>query len=113
MALRKHMRDACQVGAFVAVLTGVEPVEDWTYATETRCRFERVATRETIDGDKHSLTGVQIVLPIGQSVTGSSRIKLTKRNGGAVTEYYDVVGDPHYTNDNRSIVCDCKSVEVA
>ena len=67
-----------------------------------------------INGDKHSITGIQIYLPIGQLVTQSSRIKLTKRNNAtlATVEYYDLVGDPYFLPDNKTIVCDCQSVEV-
>lgn len=115
MAPRKHMRDLCQIGTFDTVTTGPEPTEAWTYASEGRCRFDRVNTRETVDGDKHSMTNVRIHLPIGVTITGSSRIKLTRRNGATLgtPEYYDVVGDPWYARDNRSIICDCISAEIA
>lgn len=112
MAPRRHMRDACQIGTRDTVTSGPEPTESWTYAAEIRCRFVRTATREVLDGDAHGLSDVKIHMPAGNTVSDSTQIKLTKRNNATLgtPEYFRVMGEPWYLDNNRSIVCNCVSV---
>lgn len=112
MPPRLHMRDACQIGSRDAVTTGPEPTEAWTYGSAIRCRFARVSTREVVEGDVHEKTNVTITIPAGETVDDATRIKLTKRNRATLgtPEYFDVIGKPHYSQDNRCIVLDCVSV---
>ncbi len=112
MAPRLHMRDRCEVGTYDTDTTGPEPGESWTYEPETRCRFTRTTSREVLDGNEHALTDVAIHFPVGTTLSASSRIKLTRRNGSTLTsnEFYEVVGEPWYTDDNRVVVINAQSV---
>ena len=112
MPPRLHLRDAAQIGTFDTVSTGPEPSDEWTYATAVPCRFVRTTTREVLDGKEQDLTDVQISFRASETITDASRIKLTKRNRTSLgtVEYYELVGAPWYTEDNRLIVCSCQSV---
>ena len=112
MPPRKHLRDRAEIGTFVEVTNGPEPTEEWTYGPETDCRFVRTTTREVLDGKEQDVTDVLIHFRAGETISDSSRIKLTKRNRQALTtvEYYEMVGAPWYTEDNRLIVCNCSSL---
>jgi hypothetical protein len=112
MAPRPHMRDKCQIGRRDGVTEGREPVEVWSYSPEIRCRFVRTSTREVLDGDIHGLSDVKIHIPAGETISDSSQIKVTRRNGQDVmaAEYYRVMGEPWFLENNRVIVCNCVSV---
>lgn len=112
MAPRPHMRDVCQIGTRDQETTGPEPTENWTYASETRCRFVRTSTREVLDGDIHGLSDVKIHLPAGNIVEDSSQIRITKRNRATLAkpEYFRVMGEPWFLENNKVIVCNCVSV---
>ena len=114
MAPRPHLRDEAHVGSLVAVTSGYEPTQAYTYGAALRCRFLRVATTELVDGAVRKATGVSIHFPAGTVIDSNSRIKLTKRNRATLgtVEYYDVTGEPWATESNRTIVCDCTSVPV-
>lgn len=114
MAPRPHMRDVCQIGARDSVTSGPEPTESWTYGSATRCRFVRTSTREVLDGDVHGLSDVKIHLPASVTVSDSSQIKITKRNRATLgtPEYYRVMGEPWYLENNKVIVCNAVSVPV-
>lgn len=112
MPPRKHMRDRAEIGTFTEVKDGPYITETWVYDPEVSCRFVRTTTREVLDGKEQGLTDVQIHFRADQSITDSSRIKLTRRNSKRLdsAEYYELVGDPWETEDNRVIVCNCQSV---
>ena len=114
MPPRPHMRDACQIGIYDTDTAGPEPGETWTYGSAIRCRFLRVSTRDVTDGNEHHLSDVQIHVPAGTTVSTSSRIKLTERNNTTLgtAEYFEVLGEPWNTEDNRVIVLNCQSVPV-
>ena len=114
MPPRRHMRDTCEIGTLDAITSGPEPTDTWVYGSSIRCRFVHTTTREVLDGDEHALTDVQIHVPAGTTVSDSTRIKLTKRNHRvlATDEYYELVGEPRRTDDNRVIVCNAQSVPV-
>ena len=114
MAPRRHMRDACKIGTYDIVSTGPEPTEAWTYGAETRCRFLKTSTTEIVDGDRHHQTSTDIHLPAGVTVSDSTRIQITKRNGSTISpvEYFNVKGDPWFTTDNKIVVCRCESVPI-
>lgn len=112
MPPRPHMRDKAQIGVFQTVSNGPEPVESYVYGSAVSCRFIRTSTREVLDGKEQDLTDVQIHFRADQTLTDASRIKLTRRNLTTLgtPEYYELVGLPWYTDDNRTIVCNCQSM---
>lgn len=112
MPPRKHMRDACKVGSFTESTEGPNPIEEWVYGSEVRCRFVRGSTREVIDGVEVAHSDVMIHLPAGTDVSNTTRVQLTKRNNDTLItpEYFAVKGEPHYTRGNRSIVLKCTTI---
>ena len=112
MPPRLHLRDKAEIGTFVEVTNGPEPVEEWQYSAAVSCRFVRTTTREVLDGKEQDLTDVQMTFRASEEISDSSRFKLTKANRSnlATVEYYEIVGSPWRTEDNRHIVCNCQSV---
>lgn len=113
MPPRKHMRDACKIGARDAVTSGPRPTQTWTYGSAIRCRFVRnEATREVMDGTEVASTDVAFHLPADTTVSANGRIQLTERNNAALgtPEYFKVIGEPFFPNGNRTVVVNCQSV---
>ena len=103
------MDDACQLGtkSVTASATGAD-VESFAYGVELPCGITTLSGLDRTEYRNDSMTIVQadakLRLPYDAALTQTSRIKLTKRHGSAITpEYYEVHGEPAV--GTTAIVC--------
>lgn len=89
--------DTCVIGVMGSA-SGVEPTAAYTYtANPVACGFAPMPSGEAGgDAPQVTMTDAVLRLALTETVTGDSRIKLTKRFGTTLTtpEYYAVIGEP-------------------
>ena len=95
------MQDACQIGALTqGVDSAGGPTSIYTYGAETACGVNthpgRGAQGRFYDSDgTYWHADAEIRLPLGTTIAFSSRVRLTKRMGTAVTNVdYDLLRVP-------------------
>ena len=89
--------DECQIGTDTGTSTTEDPdAPSWSYATAIACGFDASVSTEVVELGQATMTDATIRVPLGTSVTGASRVRLTKRYGASLSpvEDYEVLGAP-------------------
>lgn len=89
--------DACKIGTLSENTSSTYKSISYTYGSEVPCGFNDRSRREARDGSNARIVDAELRLPATATVTASSRVKITKRYGVAVSPEleYAVVGPPH------------------
>lgn len=99
--VEKTMRDRCRIATPTPTIANGEEVLafNWSTAPESKCIYNPSASREVPDGTQATLRDAEILLPIGTSISSTSRIRIEKVFGRDLPsgEYLAVLGIPSTT----------------
>ena len=74
---------------------GLRSVTSWVAGAALACKFIVGQTDEVQDEGRVITARAKARLPIGTAVTSANRIRMTKRNGTAITSVdYEILGQP-------------------
>ena len=93
------MADTCQIGADTGTQSSYSPDPDdpnWVYGGTLACGVNTHRPEEALELGQATLTDATIRVPVGTTVTGEDRVRVTKRHGSTLgtAEVYAVKGDP-------------------
>ena len=102
--MQRQMTDTLQIGTASGDTWASPAVETWTYDIVNTVRgFVKAKQSEEVPvteggaaGSRAAITDATIYLPMGTTITGAQRVKLTHRDRAALgtAEIYAVVGAP-------------------
>ena len=94
----RMMRDRCLIANVEIVEDGPQDKPTWEFSglDEEKCTLVSNQGKQVFDGSGVTVSDAQLLVPIGTSVNGSSRIKVVSKfkRTLAIPELYAVLGDP-------------------